>query len=370
MKNPVSPIAVELLSKELAHDIKEQRELFILRLHTAFLQLGESLQLFRELWQEDGAIAYQVAAEQGWNPPPTKWLRFRRSVFQGDFWTGVVHTLRQRSGAQAPAPSAAPDEWCWWQEPLGGMPAVTGFKLLPGGRREPVPHTFTHGAFGNDDTYTAALHGHRAEILALPALLAQGDRTGIADFMARVLPAIWPDLAPEIRATQEQRIINALLDEQDSVLTWLAYLELVFDAIPPSLYAYIAGVGGSTLMLELRLLLPLLLLDTGAATANAVSELQERLECCLGEEEELPPPDEAVADLATLLLQLRRAANEVHETGVLLADGRADELDLPQPARSHLAERMAAIRADKSCRHCGSTEHSTPLRQIGSVSYE
>ncbi|WP_374580422.1 hypothetical protein [Pseudoduganella sp.] len=370
MKNPVSPIAVELLTKELAHEVKEQRELLVLRLHTAFLQLGASLQLFRELWQEDGAIAYQVAAEQGWNPPPTKWLRFRRSVFDGDFWSGVADTLRQRGAAPQALQSAQPDEWCWWKEPLGGMPAVTGFKLLPGGRRDAAPHSFTHGAFGEGGAYAATLHAQRAAILALPALLASGDRAGIADFMARVLPAVWPDLAPAISAAQAPHVIEELLDEQDSMLTWLAYMELAFDAMPPSLYAYIAGVGGATLMLELRLLLPLLLLDTGSAVADAVSDLLERLECCLDEDTELLQPDQAVADLAELLLQLRRAASEVHEIGLLLADGRADELALPPPLRSNLAQRMAAIREDKSCRRCGSKDHSTPLQSVGSVSYE
>lgn len=370
MKNPASPVAVELLSKELAHELKEQRGLFILRLHSAFLQLGESLQLFRELWQDDGAIAYQVAAEQGWNPPPTKWLRFRRSVFEGGFWQDVAETLAQRGGTSQGAQSAQPGEWCWWKEPLSGMPSVTGIKLLPGRHRGAVQHSFIHGAFGKHETYSAALQEQRAAILALPALLASGDRAAIAHFRERVLSALWPDLAAGLRDTQHQHIIEELLNEQDSMLTWLAYMELAFDAIPPSVYAYIAGTGGSTLMLELRLLLPLLLLDTGSSAADAASELQQRLECCLGDEEEFQPPDQAIADLTTLLLQFRRAANEVHEIGALLADGRADELDLPRPARSTLAARMAAIRADKSCRECGSTEHSTPLLTVGTVNYE
>lgn len=370
MNSPASPVAVELLSKELTYEINEQRDLFVLRLHSAFLQLGVSLQLFRELWQDDAAIAYQVAAEQGWNPPPTKWLRFRRSVFEAEFWPDVAERLRQRGGTSHAAQSALSDEWCWWKEPLSGMPSVTGIKLLPGRHRGAVPHSFTHGAFGKHETYSAALLEQRAAILALPALLAKGDRAGIATFLERVLPGLWPDIAADLRAAPHQHVIDELLDEQDCILSWLAYMELAFDAIPPSVFAYIAGTGGSTLMLELRLLLPLLLLDTGSAAADAASELQQRLENCLGQEDELQPPDQAIADLATLLLQFRRAANEVHEIGVLLADGRADELELPRQARSSLGARMAAIRADKSCRECGSTEHSTPLITIGSVSYE
>lgn len=370
MKNSPSPLAVELLSKELAHELKEQRELFILRLHSAFLQLGGSLQLFRELWQDDGAIAYQVAAEQGWNPPPTKWLRFRRSVFESDFWPDVADQLAQRGGTPHAAQSDLPDEWCWWKEPLAGMPSVTGFKLLPGRHRGAVPHSFAYGAFGKHETYSAALQEQRTAILGLPALLASGDRAGIAAFLERVLPALWPQIATEMRAALHPHVIDELLEEQDSMLTWLAYMELAFDAIPPSVYAYIAGTGGSTLMLELRLLLPLLLLDTGGAAADLLSELLQRLENCLGDDDELQPADEAISDLTTLLLQFRRAANEVHEIGVLRADGRADELALPHPERSSLAARMAAIRADKSCRECGSTEHSTPLVTVGSVTYE
>ncbi|XLZ68098.1 hypothetical protein ABT364_16270 [Massilia sp. SR12] len=374
MKNPASPVAIELLSKELAHELKEQRDLFILRLHSAFLQLGESLQLFRELWQDDGAIAYQVAAEQGWNPPPTKWLRFRRSVFEADFWLDVADRLQQRGAAQQAAQSAQPDEWCWWKEPLSGMPSVTGIKLLPGRHRGAVPHTFAYGAFGKHETYSAALQEQRAAILALPALLAGGNRTAIAHFQEHVLPTLWPDIAAAMRTAQQQhqhqRVVDELLHEQDSMLTWLAYMELAFDAIPPSVYAYIAGTGGSTLMLELRLLLPLLLLDTGGAAADAASELLQRLEGCLGDDDDFQPPDQAIADLATLLLQFRRAADEVHDIGLLLADGRADELELPRHERSGLAARMAAIRADKSCRECGSTEHSTPLLTVGTVNYE
>jgi hypothetical protein len=55
-------------------------------------------------------------------------------------------------------------------------------------------------------------------------------------------------------------------------------MEIIFDAIPPAMYAYIAGAGGGTLMLELRLLLPLLLLCTGGVVDNIIADIGERLE--------------------------------------------------------------------------------------------
>lgn len=369
MKNPVSPIAIELLTKELAHEAKEQRDSIVLRLHSAFLHLAEALQPFRELWQGCGAAAYQAAAECGWNPPPARWLRAKRSVFDGELWGGIADTMRQAALPGEGTQSTEADEWVWWKEPSGGLPAITGIKLLPG-RSPDAPHDFTYGATGGGAKFAARLHEHRAAIFALPALIANGDKQGIDHFLEQVLPAIRPKLAREVHASHSRQLIDQLLAEHDSMLTWLAYMEMVFEAVPPALYAHLAGHGGATLMLELRLMLPLALLCSGPAIEDAVDELAENLHCFVDDDEDPGPLDAAVQEFADLLSEFMRAANEVHEMEELLSEARIEELEFPFLPRSDLRTRKAAIRQDKSCRACGSLEHRGHGVRMGTVAYE
>lgn len=369
MKRPVSPIAVELLTKELAHEVKEHRESIVLRLHSAFLHLTEALQPFRELWQGSGAAAYQVAAERGWNPPQAKWLRAKRSMFDAGLWGSVSEALQQTALPGDDMQSTEADEWVWWKERLGRLPAITGITLMPGRLPDP-PHDFTHGAFGGGATFAARLHEQRAAIFALPALIANGDRRGIDDFLERVLPAIRPPLAREVRACHDRLLIDELLAEHDSMLTWLAYMEMVFEAAPPALYAYLAGPGGSTLMLELRLMLPLALLCTGPEIDHAIRELAEKLQCFTEDDEDPAPLDAAVQEFSWLLTEFMHAANEIHGLQELLAEARLEQLEFPFPPRSDLRTRKAAIRQDKSCRACGSLDHRGPGIRMGTVAYK
>ncbi|SFG18400.1 hypothetical protein SAMN05518865_10997 [Duganella sp. CF458] len=369
MRKPVSPIAIELLTKELAYEAKEQRESIVLRLHSAFLHLTEALQPFREQWQGSGAAAYQAAAECGWNPPPAKWLHAKRSVFDAGLWSGVSDTMRQAALPGDETQSTEADEWVWWKERLGALPAITGFKLLPGGLPG-APHDFTHGAFGGGATFAARLQEHRAAIFGLPAMIAIGDGQGIDDFLERVLPAIRPKLAREASASYNRQLIGELLAEHDSMLTWLAYMEMVFEAVPPALYAHIAGSGGVTLMLELRLMLPLALLCARPAIDHAIHAFAESLQCFVEDDEDPAPLDAAVQEFARLLIDFARAAKEVHELEELLAEARTEELKFPFLPHSELRTRKTAIRQDKSCRCCGSLEHRGHGVRMGTVAYE
>jgi len=370
MSNPVSPVAVDLLTKQLAHEIGEQRNMIALRLHSVFLYMVEALESYRKHWEEAGALTYQAAAEVGWNPPAAKWLRSRPIVFDAGLWRDFSDSLRVHAIPGDLEQSAEADEWAWWKEPMQTLPATSGLKLRPGRERRTASHDFTHGITGKDAAFAAALWEHRGSVLALPTLIANADKAGVADFLERVLPAIWPELAQAILAAQDRQLIDDLLDEQESMLTWLAHMEIIFDAIPPAMYAYIAGAGGGTLMLELRLLLPLLLLCTGGVVDNIIADIGERLESSMPDGHDGLAFDWAPEVFTESLVQFTRAADEVHKIGALRAEGREDDLEMPPTSRSGLATLKAAIHRDKSCRRCGSLDHRMPGSQAGTVDYE
>ena len=359
MNRPVSPIAVDLLTRELAHQIKQDRKSIAERLHIVFAYLVESLELYREHWQDDAALTYQAAAELGWTAPRYRWLRSRPAVFDAGLWASVAELQRRGAMPGDDEQSSQPDEWVWWKVPVQDGQDTYGVKLLPGREGRRSPHDLSHGVTGNGESFGAALRQYRSEIFALPSLIAHGDKAGIDDFLGRVLPAIWPELAQEILAAQDRAFVDDLLDEHESMLTWLAYMEMVFDSTPPSMYGYIAGAGGGTLMLELRLLLPLLLLCTGRVVDRVIHEIAERLQACLPAQEDGQELDCAPEDFIKLLEQFATAAYEVHLIGGLRANGRDDELELPPVSRSDLPTLKAAIHKDKSCRRCGSREHTT-----------
>jgi len=370
MSTPVSPVAIDLLTKQLAHEIREQRKMVALRLHCAFLYMVEALESYRRHWQEAGAVTYQAAAEVGWNPPAAKWLRSRPIVFDAGLWSDYSDSLRKHATPGDQAQSDQEDEWVWWKESMQNVPDTSGIKLRPGREPRAASHDFSHGVTGNDAEFAAALREHRGAVFSLPTLIANGDKAGISDFLERVLPAIWPELAEAILASQDRQLIDDLLDEHESMLAWLAHMEILFDAIPPAMYAYIAGAGGGTLMLELRLLLPLLLLCTGRVVDNIIVEIGERLESSLPDGHDGLAFDWAPEVFTESLVQFTRAADEVHRIGALRAEGREDELQMPLVTRSGLATLKAAIHKDKSCRRCGSLEHRTSGPQVGTVDYE
>jgi hypothetical protein len=102
--------------------------------------------------------------------------------------------------------SAEADEWAWWKEPMQSLTATSGLKLRPGRERRTASHDFTHGITGNSAAFAAALWEHRSAVFALPTLIANADKAGVADFLERVLPAIWQELAQAILAAQDRQL--------------------------------------------------------------------------------------------------------------------------------------------------------------------
>ena len=75
---------------------------------------------------------------------------------------------------------------------------------------------------------------HRDAILALPDLITSGERSKIEYFVDTVLMEIAPDMANDLKDSDNYYIVLEVIAEHDTALIYSSYLTLTLDAIPPT----------------------------------------------------------------------------------------------------------------------------------------
>lgn len=296
----------------------------VARLHRSYLNLENEMRPLRAEWDARPQAAFANAAAVGWQLG-AQWRDADADLFDARFWDNI--------------------------RPID-VAAVTD-KAASGG------------------TLAAErLVRMRDQILVLPSLLAAGDPAAISKQLDMVLREFDAAYAEEIFSHEHYAIILDLIKHDDSVLAYMAYVGLMITTVPPNFYAFVAGKGAPCLMLETVVLAVSALVSGDNATAVRIWELEERFDDL--DVEDTPDSealniDGAVDALVRMLHDFRRAANDVHELcSTFSAAQRAGSGGAPMP----IAEKMAAIVADTSCRDCGSRTHTTTLSRMGTVSYE
>ena len=82
---------------------------------------------------------------------------------------------------------------------------------------------------------------HRKAILDLPQRISSGDVDAIEMFIDTVLVELDPDWAMEVKGHEQFPRAMAIIEDHDTILTYVTYLSLMIEAIPPNFYFYHVG---------------------------------------------------------------------------------------------------------------------------------
>jgi len=327
----------EGLEKQIKDDIEDLTR----TLDGAYYAVVDKMSGFREEWEEDGYFSLVKANLKGGSEGMSNWVEGQSDLLELDTWKSIAGTLgdvttkawdvtasysREKYDAAKTSfydaskfleSDEATTPAFWMGKADDAIDEVKGYvrsadDFIDGGIQDAKQVL----------RYVDAISEHMDEIMKLPDYIARNDVNAIENFLDTVVMEIDPELANGIKNDPDFHMSLALLDDSDASLTYLAYVSLFFEAIPPNFYAYsIAKVGGY-LLLEAMLMLLLALVSGPAGTGARITML--------------------TAKLAAQSATIAKTANKIKHA----EEGR--------------------------CRICHSTTHHTPtsLTKKGNVSYE
>ena len=377
-------------------EIAEERESIVLRLHAAYLNLSDQMSEFQSQWDENPALAFVISAREGWSAGGADWLSDQAELFEAKLWIDLGGKVKDAAGTaydrlagyskqrytalheELSKHIEHPDDtlynWAWWQRAIeqkaGDLTREQIARLE--GARQSIETTAT--SVLESAAKAQKIYQHREAILNLPVLIANGEPRPIQAFVDTVLADIDPAFAKAIRNDPNFAVVLEIISDHDSALSYLSYVGLMLEAIPPNFYAYVAGKGSAYLMIEVILLIVTALLSAGAAAAARISMLIARVAAAgvkvATANRRLKRAKAAIDAFVRTLSDLSQAVDDLHNLGAKLVQARSKNLVIKGSTKSTLQARKTAIKRNKKCRLCGSAEHTTPRRRPGNVEYD
>jgi hypothetical protein len=377
-------------------EIAEDRASIVQMLHASYLNLTDQMSEFQAQWDANPALAYVTSANEGWNAGGAAWLHDQAELFEAKLWTDLGGSIRNAAGTgydrlatyskqryeslkselnkHVSEPEDTLYNWAWWQAAI----ETEAQELLDaqGNKIRAIAknvHDTTVSVLESAET-ARKIYVHRQAILDLPTLIANGDPRPVQKFVETVLMDIDPTLAKAIRNDPNFAVVLEIIADHDSALSYLAYVGLMLEAIPPNFYAYVAGKGGAYIMIEIVMLVVTALLSAGSAAAARIGMLVARFASAGAKvgtiTRKLKRAKAAVDAFIRTIEDFSRAVDDLHSLGGKLLRARRKSLVVKGSTKTTLQAKRNLIKRDKRCRFCGSTSHSTPRTRRGTVEYE
>lgn len=376
-------------------EIAEDRGNIIQTLHAAYLTLNDSMSEFQKRWDANPTMAFLDSARDGAMQGSSTWLSDQAELFDKATWTELGGKIENFAGGcldrmaayskqqykdlerevnkHVANPGRTLYNWAWWQKTIEDQ--VKGTVVEQRMRLEAL-HTGvrqTAQAIAETADKARKVYRHRDAILNLPVLIAAGEPKPIQAFVDTVVMDIDPELGRAIRTDPNFAIVLEIIADNESALSYVSYVSLMIEAIPPNFYAFIAGKGAAYVAIELVMLVITALLSAGAAAAARVAALVVRLATTsakvAGAAKHLRRAKEAVDAFIRALEDLMTAVNDLHALGAKLVKARSKGLTVRGNANTRLAAKKGSIRRDKKCLVCGRTDHPTPRHRRGVTAY-
>jgi hypothetical protein len=375
-------------------EIKDDREIIIQRLDAAYLNLTEAMAPFQEKWDAGWKSALAEATWDGVSAGISDWGDDFADYFKKETWTELGDKIEKAAGtaydtaAQYAAGfydglvdrvNKAAKEIEVAPENAGNLLRNWAWQVVDDAVVEPAKNmaqTVTSAANSVSETAATAqkIYSHRDAILDLPNLIAAGEPKPIQNFIDTVLMDIDPELAKSIKNDPNFPVVLEIIADHESALSYLAYAGLVFEAVPPNFYAYVAAKGGAYLLVEVVLLIVTALLSAGTAAAARIATLAARIAMSSSKVAKLAKKVERIQEAFNAFMRIledfSRAADDLHSLGAKLLRTRTRGLQVKGSTKTTVAARRESIKRDKKCRICGSTKHPTPHGRLGTVKYE
>lgn len=375
-------------------EIYQDRKIIIQQLDAAYLTLIETMQPFQKKWDAGPKMALAEAVWEGAAAGASGWGEDFAEMFEAKTWQNLGNKVKDAAGtaydtAGVYAISAKNDikksvneavknidtadeklfNWAWWETQFHEQTksAEAQFEAL---KRDAKSTTKTAVKAAQQ---AKKIYIHRDAILNLPNLIVQGDPVPVENFIDTVLADIDPELAKAIKNDKDFYMVIELIRDHDSILSYLSYATLSFEAVPPNFYAYLAGKGGAYLMIEVILLIITALLTAGAAAVARVTALVARIAASstrvAGAIKKIEHSKQAFDAFTRFIEDYCNAANRLHELGGKLCQARSKGVRIKGSTKTTIEAKKKTIKRDKKCACCGSTAHTTPRGRIGVIKY-
>jgi len=383
-------------------EINDDRELVIQRLDAAYMQLTDSMQPYQRSWDADPVTALWDSAKEGAASGASGWGEDFAETFTEKMWTELGGKIKNAAGSaldgaanyslkvyngivertNEAAKSAGevfddPDQtvknWAWWQRSIEslGDEAERAIQMRIDAGQQAVQSAVESA--GKSLSTAQKIYKHRDAILGLPELLVRGDPKPVQAFVDTVLTDIDPELAKEIRNDPDFYVVLEIIADHDSILSYLSYVGLMMEAVPPNFYGYLAAKGGVYVLCEVLLLLVTALLSAGAAAGARVTILLARLAARSAKvsraARKIEKAIEALNAFIRVVEDFVEAAKDLRVLGEKLRSARQRNLVLRGNTKSTISAKKKAIRRDRRCRLCGSPQHTTPRHRLGTIEY-
>ena len=370
-------------------EIYDDRQRVILALDEGHAKLIKAMAPFQSRWDAGHGWALADAAKDGVGAGVSAWGEDFADLFKAETWCEIGKQVKDFAGSAYDAAAAyipeyyrkftarankAFDElsehpvdtlkvwaWDWVQAEKQRFEAAKDYVVE------------TANEFAKDIERAKKMYAHRDAIMALPKHVAEGDIIKIQSFIDNELKAIDPEWSAVIRNSPGTPVMLELIADHDSALSYLTYVSLMIESVPPNFYVYVAGKGGVYLLIELILTIVLAFFTGGTAAVARVSTLAARI---LASSARVAAIGRKVEKLLEAFEAFVHCINIYeHVTKVLYALGqklvkirqRAEQW-MDQTLRKMRMKRKVGKR-DSKCQHCRCGDHRTPRGGCGVLNY-
>ncbi|MBX9269070.1 hypothetical protein [Chromobacterium violaceum] len=375
-------------------EISDDREVIIQGLDAAYLNLVDTMKPFQREWDAGPSSALADAVWTGAKAGVSGWGEDCAEIFEAKTWkdlgskvkdgagaaydTAAVYAIKVKNGIHQRVNKAAKvidnaDEtlfnWAWWEAEYNDeKKALT--KQAEALKAQALSHIKTAKETAEK---VQKIYNHKNEILNLPNLIAEGDPKPIQKFIDTVLMDIDPELAKSIKQDKKFYLAIELMQDHDSILSYLTYATLCFEAIPPNFYAYLAAKGAAYLLAEIILTIIMALFTMGAGLVARVTSLVARIAA-------------SSARVATVIKNIENAkkafdavirfiedycdiAGRLHNLAEKLLEARQRGLRIKGSTKTTIEAEKKLIKRDGKCACCHSSSHHTPRGRLGTIKY-
>ncbi|EIF01886.1 hypothetical protein [Vibrio tubiashii] len=208
---------------------------------------------------------------------------------------------------------------------------------------------------------------HRQTILELPQKISNGDIDAVETFVDTVLMELDPDWAQEIKGHEQFPNAMAIIEDHDTILTYVTYLSLMLEAIPPNFYFYYGGKAGTYLILELILTVVLAICTLGTGAAARIATLVARFAGGAKKVKGIRNAAKALDSFIKAVESLIDVLSDYQELAEKLVKRPLGKFK-GKPVTTMTAKKKA-VKRDASCRLCHSNQHKTPRYKRGELEY-
>ncbi|MCU8462810.1 DUF4150 domain-containing protein [Vibrio vulnificus] len=208
---------------------------------------------------------------------------------------------------------------------------------------------------------------HRQTILELPQKISNGDVDAVETFIDSVLMDFDPDWAQEIKGHEQFPNAMAIIEDHDTILTYVTYLSLMLEAIPPNFYFYYGGKAGTYLILELILTIVLSICTLGTGAAARIATLVARFAGGAKKVKGIRNAAKALDSFIKAVESLIDVLSDYQELAEKLVKRPLGQFK-GKPVTTMTAKKKA-VKRDASCRLCHSNQHKTPRYKRGELEY-